>query len=494
MTATDWHARAATLTPQRNLVIGGQLRPARSGRTLEATDPATGRILAEIPRGGGEDVDDAVAAARTAFESGAWSRRAPRERKAVLLALADLIDRHSDELALWDALDGGKLIADTSTIDIPGSAAILRWYAEAIDKTYGEVAPTGHDALATITREPLGVIGAVVPWNYPLEMAMWKIAPALAAGNSVVLKPAEETSLSSLRLGELAFEAGIPEGVLNVVTGLGPEVGEALGRHPDVDAIAFTGSTSTGKRFLAYSAESNLKQVWPECGGKSANLVFADSADLDTTAQLAAAGIFTCAGQVCSANSRLLVERSVYDEVLERVTERARALVIGDPLDAATSIGPLVSHAQRDRVQGFIDRAVEAGLTMVAGGEVTGADPRGAFVAPTVFADVPAEAELFREEVFGPVLSVTAFDTEEEAIALANSSRYGLAASVFSDDLRRVHRVADRLRAGTVSVNTVDALDVTVPFGGVKQSGYGRDLSLHSLDKYTSLKTTWFAF
>ncbi len=494
MQGTDWQEKARGLRAPEGLVIGGGMRPALSGLTLESVNPATGEVLGTVPRGAAADIDAAVAAARTAFEAGGWSRCAPGSRKRTLLRLAELIEEHSAELALWDSLDGGKLIADTYGADIPGAAAILRWYAEAIDKLYGEVAPTGPGALATITREPLGVVGAVVPWNYPLEMAMWKVAPALAAGNSVVLKPAEETPFSALVLGRLALEAGVPDGVFNVVTGLGPEAGEALGRHEDVDAIVFTGSTAVGKRFLSYAAESNLKQVWPECGGKSANLVFPEIADLDAAADLAAAGVFTCAGQVCSANSRLLVHEDIYDDFVARVVSRAEAHVVGDPLDAATTLGPLVSAAQRDRVAGYVARARAGGAELVAGGGRPAGLPDGGFyLAPTVFAGVGPEDELFREEVFGPVLAITRFSDEVEAIALANSSRYGLAASVFSDDLRRAHRVAGLLQAGTVSVNTVDALDVTVPFGGVKQSGYGRDLSLHALDKFTSLKTTWFA-
>ncbi|WP_028245679.1 aldehyde dehydrogenase [Pseudoclavibacter soli] len=488
--------RAAALQPRTELYIDGAFVPAADGRTFETRDPGTGRVIAEIARGGQADIDRAVVAARRAFDSGAWSDATPRERRAVLLALADLIEANGEELALLESLDGGKLYSQTSTEDIPGTAAIFRWYAEALDKVYGEVAPTGGDDLAIVTREPLGVVGAVIPWNYPLEMASWKLAPALAAGNSVVLKPAEETPLTALRLAELATEAGLPQGVLNVVTGYGVEAGQALGRHPDVDSIAFTGSTGVGRMFLEYAGQSNMKQVWLECGGKSANLIFDDVADLDTAIDFAAQGIFSLSGQVCSANSRLLVQRSVYDRVVEGVVARAKALRVGDQFDEQAEMGPLVSATQLGRVSKYVETG-RTEATLAAGGTRPDALAtelaEGSFLQPTVFTGVDPEATIAVEEIFGPVLAIIPFDTEEEAIALANASEYGLAASVWTDSLRRARRVSRRLQAGTVSVNTVDALDVTVPFGGVRQSGFGRDLSLHALDKFTSLKTTWFA-
>jgi gamma-glutamyl-gamma-aminobutyraldehyde dehydrogenase len=484
--------RASALSPRGELFIGGRFVPAVSGQTFVTSDPATGRTLADVSRGTAPDVDLAVRAAREAFESGAWSRQAPSARKAVLLRVAAALDERREEFALLESLDGGKLYSDTSAWDIPGAAAILRWYAEAADKVYGEVAPIDPARLAVITREPLGVIAAVVPWNYPLEMAMWKIAPALVTGNSVILKPAEETPLTALAFAELCAEHGLPDGVFNVVTGFGEEAGQALGLHPDVDAIAFTGSTEVGKRFMEYSGRSNLKQVWPECGGKSANLVFADVRDLDMVAERSAAGIFSTSGQVCSANSRLLVHRSIAEELVERIRGRAEALVVGDPLDPRTQMGPLVSTRHAERVRAAIRSGLGDGRLVTGGfGEVAGTSS-AAYVAPTVFADVSTEGALFRDEVFGPVLAVTPFDDEADAIRLANTSRYGLAASVFTDDLRTAQRVSLRLVAGTVTVNGVDAVDVTVPFGGFKQSGFGRDLSLHALDKYTGLKTRWF--
>jgi gamma-glutamyl-gamma-aminobutyraldehyde dehydrogenase len=490
MTARDWHAAARTVQPRSDAFVDGAFVPAAAGERFATVNPATGEVLAKVASCGAEDVDRAVAAARRAFADGRWSRRSPADRKGVLLRLAELVRENADELALLDSIDAGKLVADTSAIDVPGSAAILQWYAEAVDKVYGEIAPTGTGDLALVSREPVGVVGAVVPWNYPLETAVWKLAPALAAGNSVVLKPAEESPLSALRLAELAAEAGLPDGVLNVVPGTGPVAGQALGRHPDVDVLAFTGSTAVGKLFQTYAGESNMKQVWLECGGKSANLVFPDAADLDAVADGVIAGIFGNSGQVCSANSRLVVHRSVKEELLARVVERAAELRPGDPLDTATRMSPLVGEEHAARVLDFVELGRREARVVLDGGAVPGS-PTTAYVAPAIFDDVAPDSRLGREEVFGPVLAVFSFDAEDEAVALANDSVYGLAASVWSDSLSRAHRVAGRLRAGTVSVNTVDALDVTTPFGGFGQSGSGRDLSLHALTNYTALKTTW---
>lgn len=490
MLNTTWSEQALQLRPVADAVIGGALTPARSGRRRDSVNPATGAVLAQVAECDASDVDAAVASARGAFESGAWSTASPAHRKSVLLRLAESITANSAELALLDSLDGGKLIGDTTQFDVPGSAAILQWYAEAIDKLYGEIAPTSRTELALISREPLGVVGAVVPWNYPLEMAIWKLAPALAAGNSVVLKPAEATPLSALRLGQLALEAGLPDGVLNVVPGDGPVAGKALGLHPDVDALTFTGSTEVGKLFLQYAGTSNMKQVWLECGGKSANVVFADVADLDEVADGVCTGIFTGAGQVCSANSRLLVHESIKDALLQRVVARAEAIRVGDPLDDTSQMGPMVSAQHADRVMGLVEVGRREGRILTGGTRVADA-PTSAFVQPTVLDSVAPDARIAQEEVFGPVLAAFAFTDEDQAIALANGSPYALAASVWSDSHSRVHRVAQRLRAGTVSVNCVDALDVTTPFGGFGLSGFGRDLSLHALDKFTGLKTTW---
>lgn len=492
ITLEHWTQRASVLRPRTQAFIDGEFRDACSGRTFASINPATGEKLADVAACDERDVDLSVRAARRAFECGSWSGAAPSERKRVLAQLAALVREHAEELALLDSLDMGKLVVDAYTVDVPGAADVIEFYAEAIDKLYGEVAPTAATELALVTREPLGVIGAVVPWNYPLDMACWKLGPALAAGNSVVLKPAEESPLSALRLAELAAQAGLPDGVLNVVPGFGETAGRALGLHDDVDCITFTGSTEVGKLFLGYAGASNLKQVWPECGGKSANLVFADVDDLDVAAERACAGIFFNQGEVCSANSRLLAAREIKDELVERIVERARLLVPGNPLDPDSKLGAMVSENHTRRVMDYVDEARAHGR-VVTGGRRVHVDGRGCFVQPTVFDDISPDSRLSREEVFGPVLVVHAFDCEDEAVALANAGEYGLAASLWTGTLSRAHRVARRLRAGTVSVNTVDALSPQTPFGGIRASGYGRDLSLHALDKFTWLKTTWIS-
>lgn len=488
----SWQRLAKQQTLGQAAWIDGRPYTALSGATFAVINPATNALLAEVSACADADIDTAVRVARKSFESGPWARMQPRERKAILLRLSELILAHREELALLDSLSMGKPVMDAYNIDVPGAAHVFAWYAESLDKLYDQVAPTGPGTLATITRVPLGVIAAVVPWNFPLDMAAWKLAPALAAGNSVILKPAEQSPFSALRLAELAAEAGIPAGVFNVVTGLGEHAGRALGLHPDVDALAFTGSTQVGKFFMNYSAQSNLKQVWLECGGKSPNLVFADCQDLDLAAEKAAFGIFFNQGEVCSANSRLLVERSIHDEFVERLQEKARHWQPGDPLDPASKMGAIVDARQTARVMDYISDASASGAQLVAGGEQVVINGSNNFIQPTMFTGVAHDMRLSREEVFGPVLAITAFDDEDHAVQMANDHIYGLAASLWSDDLNRAHRVASRLHAGTVSVNTVDALDVCVPFGGGKQSGFGRDLSLHSFDKYTQLKTTWF--
>ncbi len=489
----EWQTLAGKLKPHHQLFINGRFEDADSGKCFSSINPANQSVLAEVAAGDATDIDRAVAAARAAFNKGVWSEETPQNRKAVLLKLADLIRTNLDELALLDSMDMGKPVEDAAAVDVPGSAAFFQWYAEAIDKIYDEIAPTGKGNLALITKEPLGVVGAVVPWNFPLDMATWKGAAALAAGNSVVLKPAEQSPLSALRLAELAMEAGLPEGVFNVVTGYGETAGKALGLHGDVDCLAFTGSTPIGKMFQQYAGQSNMKQVWLETGGKSPNLVFADADDLNAAASMSAFGIFFNQGEVCSANSRLLVERSIHKEFLDRMISHAAAHQPGDPLNPSSKMGAIVSKEQHDRIMSMIEEG-RGYADCVTGGNAIQVDGKGYFVEPTIFNDVPPASQLAKEEIFGPVLSVIPFDSEDEAVAMANDSIYGLAASVWTGSLSRAHRVSRRLHAGTVSVNTVDALSPMTPFGGFKQSGYGRDLSLHALDKYTALKTTWITY
>ncbi|NMM43392.1 aldehyde dehydrogenase [Rhodospirillaceae bacterium KN72] len=488
----EYRAKAAALKPHTGCWIDGAFAPAADGRVFDSINPATGAVIAQPARGGAADIDRAVIAARAAFEDGRWSRKTPGERKEVLLKLAGLIRENLTELALLDTLDMGKPISETVNVDVPGSAYFFQWHAEAIDKLYDEVAPTGGRDVAMIRRVPLGVIGAVVPWNFPLDMATWKLAPALAAGNSVVLKPAEQSPLSALRLAELAAEAGLPDGVLNVVPGYGEEAGQALGRHEDVDCLVFTGSTAVGKMFQRYAGESNMKQVWLETGGKSPNLIFPD-ADLDAAADMAAFGIFFNQGEVCSANSRLLVHQDIADAMLEKLAARAAAIRQGDPLDPETQMGAMVDRSHADRVEGFLKSGKQE-ARLVTGGERVSIGISDAFIQPTIFADVPRDARIAREEIFGPVLSVQTFETDDDAVAIANDTIYGLAASVWTGNLSRAMDVSDRLNAGTVSVNTVDALSAMTPFGGMKQSGFGRDLSIHSFDKYTALKTVWIKY
>ncbi|QCT19894.1 aldehyde dehydrogenase [Jejubacter calystegiae] len=490
-TLSEWKKRAAQQRFICQAQIEGKACDAKSGQTFAVINPATDQILAQVAECGDDEVERAVRAARRAYQRGIWARQSPTARKAVLLRLSELIMQHRDELALLDSLSMGKPVVEAWQLDIPGTAHFFSWYAESLDKIYGQVAPTAADAVATVTRSPLGVVAAIVPWNFPLEMAAWKVAPALAAGNSVLLKPAEQSPFSALRLAELALEAGIPEGVFNVLPGTGAVTGQALGRHPDIDCLVFTGSTRTGKRLMEYAGQSNLKQVWLECGGKSPNLIFADCHDLGLAAENAARAIFYNQGEVCSANSRLLVERPVYEAVVERLIALAAEWTPGDPLDPNSRAGAMVDARQTAKVMDSIAEARRQGARLVCGGERLTINGVTNYIQPTIFTDVAPDSLLAREEIFGPVLAVQPFDSEQQAIAMANDSHYGLAASVWSGSLNRAHRVAQALEVGTVSVNTVDALDICVPFGGGKQSGFGRDLSLHSFDKYTQLKTTW---
>ncbi len=487
----NWHERARGLVPEGRAFVDGRYASAVSGATFDCVSPIDGRVIAKVASTGTADVDLAVAAARRSFERGSWARQPPRERKRVLLRFAELLLEHRDELALLETLDMGKPISDSLAVDIPSSARCIAWYAEAIDKIYDEVAPTGHDALALITREPIGVVAAIVPWNFPLIMAAWKIGPALAAGNSFILKPSEKSPLTAIRIGELASRAGIPDGVFNVLPGFGQTAGQALALHMDVDCIAFTGSTRTGKLMLEYSGRSNMKRVWLECGGKSPNIILADCPDLDRAAAAAASAIFFNQGEMCSAGSRLIVEAPVRDAVLEKVVAAARRLLPGDPLEPATRLGAIVDAVQLDTVMGYIDAGKGEGARLLTGGNRALRDSGGCYVEPTVFSEVAPGMKIAREEIFGPVLAAISVNDAEEAVQVGNSVIYGLAAAVWTRDLTRAHRMARALRAGMVYVNCYDADDITVPFGGFKQSGTGRDKSLHAFDKYTELKTTW---
>ncbi|ACO80907.1 aldehyde dehydrogenase (NAD+) [Azotobacter vinelandii CA] len=490
-TRNDWEERARSLIIEGRAFVDGQYLPAADGATFDCLSPIDGRLLAQVASCAAADADLAVAAARRSFESGRWSRLAPAKRKAVMIRLAELLEIHREELALLETLDMGKPIKYSLSIDVPAAARALRWSGEAIDKLYGEVAATPDDELGLVTREPVGVVAAIVPWNFPLLMACWKLGPALASGNSVVLKPSEKSPLTAIRLAQLAFEAGIPPGVLNVLPGYGHSVGRALALHMDVDCLVFTGSTRVAKQLMVYAGESNMKRIWLEAGGKSPNIVFADAPDLAAAAEAAASAIAFNQGEVCTAGSRLLVERSIKEAFLPLVLEALKTWQPGHPLDPATNVGALVDRQQLDTVLGYIEAGLGEGASLLAGGRRILEETGGTYVEPTVFDGVSNAMKIAREEIFGPVLSVIVFDTPEEAVQIANDTSYGLAAAIWTRDLSKAHRTARALRAGSVWINQYDGGDMTAPFGGFKQSGNGRDKSLHAFDKYTELKATW---
>lgn len=482
--------RNTAISP-RSLLIGGDWRPASDGGQREVVSPIDGSVLTTIAEGTASDVDAAVTAARAAFEDGRWSRLAPAARKAALHRFADLVQKHALELAVLGVRDNGTEIGMAINAEPGSAAATIRFYAECVDKIAGEIPPTPDGTLALVHREPVGVVGAIVPWNFPLMIGAWKIAPALAAGNSVVLKPGESASLSLLRLAELAQEAGLPDGVLNVVTGAGPVVGEAMGLHPDIDVLAFTGSGATGRRLLEYSARSNMKRCYLELGGKSPNVVFADAPNLEEAAQVAANGIFRNSGQVCIAGSRLLVQDSIHRDFVARVVEIAESLRVGDPLQIDTHIGAVHSETQLQSNLRFVETAKAEGGEVLTGGQRILEESGGYFMSPAVVDKVSADATLSRQEVFGPVLAVTPFRDADEAVGLANATDFGLAGAVWTANVSTAHRVTQGIKGGLLHVNTYGGSDVTVPMAGMKQSGNGVDKSMHAMEKYTDLKTVW---
>lgn len=478
------------IPPQRHF-IDGESKDASDGGVQEVFSPIDGSKLTTIASGTADDVNIAVAAAKRSFDDGRWSRMAPGARKRVLQRFAELIEQNALELAVLGSRDNGTEISMAIKAE-PGSAAqTIRYYAEAIDKIGGEIAPTPDGTLALVHRQPIGVVGIIVPWNFPMMIGAWKIAPALAAGNSVVVKPPESASLSLLRIAALASEAGLPDGVLNVVTGKGSVVGEAIGLHMDVDVLAFTGSGGTGRRLLEYSARSNLKRCYLELGGKSPNIVFADAPDLEMAAMVCANGIFRNNGQVCIAGSRLIVERSIHAEFSKRVVEIAESLKVGDPLQTKTEVGAVHSETQLSQNLEFVTQAESEGATRLTGGERILTETGGTYMSPAVLDNVSPDASVFRNEVFGPVLAVTPFDTVDEAIQLANATEFGLSGAVWTSNLSTAHRTTMAIKSGMLHVNTYGGSDVTIPMGGMKQSGNGVDKSLHALDKYVDLKSVW---
>jgi len=492
-TVIDWQKAASQLDIEGGAFINGRFVAALSGQTRATHNPANGEVLAEVASCGPQDADFAVKSARTAFESGVWSAMAPMDRKMVLVRWAELIEANSDELALIECLDVGKPISDTLNVDVPASVRTIRWSGEAIDKVYDEIPPTPADCLALVQRLPLGVVTAIVPWNFPLSTTAWKLAPALATGNSVILKPASNTPLSALYIARLASEAGLPDGVLQVLPGPGGSLGRHLATHMDIDGLTFTGSTPVGKMLMEYSGQSNLKRTFLELGGKSPNIVFAD-ANLDKAATMAAAAVFYNGGQTCTAGTRLIVEEKIHDDFLARVIAKAGDWMPGNPLDPDTRMGPMIDRSQHETVAEYVDIGRNEGAELVFGGNRVLEQSGGYYHEPTIFASVNNEMRLAREEIFGPVLSVLTFTDTEEAVSIANDSIYGLAGAVWSNNINTAHKVAAAVRVGTMGINNYFGGDITVPFGGFKQSGNGRDKSMHAFNDYTELKTTWIEF
>lgn len=487
----NYHNSAAQLKFETRAFIGGNYVDAVSGKTFDSINPANGKVLTSITACDREDIDRAVTASRKAFEAGSWSNMAPADRKRALLKWADIMQDNADELALLEVLESGKPISDARTEDIPGMIDTLRWHAEATDKIYDQVTPAPHDVVSMYVREPIGVVGAVIPWNFPLFVAMWKLGPALAGGNSVVMKPDEHTSLSMIRIAEMAAEAGLPEGVLNVVPGLGHEAGKSIGLHKGIDCVSFTGSGEVGRYFLEYAAKSNLKRIVLECGGKSP-AIFMEDADISKAVENVAAGILFCQGENCSAGSRLIVHESRKDELLDALVPEFKSWTVGDPLNEDTRIGTMISERHLNKVTGLIEKGQSEGASLIMGGSQIHKDSGGYFVEATIFDGVSNDMTIAREEIFGPVLSVITFKDEEEAVQIANDTNFGLAASLYTENLSTAHRVAKAIRAGTVSVNCYGEGDFGVPFGGYKESGFGgKDNGLVAHDQYTEQKAIW---
>ncbi len=486
-----WQQQAQSLTIEGRAFINGEYVDASNQETFDCISPVDGRKLSNIALCQETEANQAVKCARKVFEQGTWSKAAPVKRKAVMLKFADLIEKHGDELALLETLDMGKPINDALNVDIPGALRSIRWSAEAIDKIYDEVAPTADNELGLVTREAVGVVAAIVPWNFPLVMASWKIGPALVAGNSVILKPSEKSPLTAIKLAALAKEAGIPDGVFNVLPGFGHQVGKTLALHNDIDTLVFTGSTGVAKQLMIYAGESNMKRVWTEAGGKSPNIVFADAPNLDEAAIAAAGAICFNQGEVCTAGSRLLVEASIKDEFIEKVKTAILSWQPGNPLDPNTNVGAIVDQTQYERILGYINKGQDEQATLCCGGKKSQPVDGGFYIEPTMFSEVDNSMAIASDEIFGPVLSVITFENMEEAINIANDTPYGLAAGIWTRDLSKAHKMAKAVRAGSVWVNQWDGGDMTAPFGGFKQSGNGRDKSLHAFNKYTEVKATW---
>ncbi len=487
----EYKAIAEELAFPTQPYIGGRFIAAKSGKALETVNPATGAPLAQIAACDTEDVDHAVEVAQEAFDSGSWSGMHPSERKAALLKLTHLIEANRTELGVLESLESGKPITECLNTDIPETITAISWHAEAADKMYDQMSPTNSDGVGMIVREPLGVVGTVLPWNFPIMMMAWKIGPALATGNSIIVKPAEQTSMSALRLAELATEAGVPDGILNVVPGLGPDVGEPMGRHAGIQAISFTGSTEVGRLFMRFSSETNLKKIILECGGKNPAIVLADADNLDKIAEHVVFSALWNMGQNCTANSRLIVHKDIKDALLEKIMEKLDDWATGDPLDPNNQLGAIISKDQYDRILGFIEVGKAEGARLIAGGTALFED-KGLFVAPTVFDGVTPDMTIAKEEIFGPVLGILVADSDEEAIKVANGTPYGLQASLFTSNLTKAMRYSRQIQAGTVSVNCYGEGDITTPFGGYKQSGFGgRDNSMMAHDQYCETKTIW---